>query len=173
MTLFADEGAWSDGFYIVPITPANPLLGQMGNWGAEGVGRASMEGIDVVVAEREVGMEELNAASSRQGKSIQKTSPLAYRAVEVLMDHFKPLEIMELLGLKRRTTYYIIERIRQAQYERQIVEEERIRREVERRLREKAEVEEDRVERDDGGLSVSILREGWERPSRDIRRFRS
>ena len=151
----------------------NQLFGQVGNWDAESVGRASIEGIAVADATREVGMEELNAASSRQGKSIQKTSPLAYRAVEVLMDQFKPLEIMELLGLKRRTTYYIIERIRQAQYERQIVEEERIRREVERRLREKAEVEEDRVERDDGGLSVSILREGWERPSRDIRRFRS
>jgi len=89
------------------------------------------------------------------------------------MDHFKPLEIMELLGLKRRTTYYIIARIRQAQHERRIVEEERIRREVERRLREKAEVEQDHVERDDGSISVSTLREGWERPSRDIRRFRS
>jgi len=145
----------------------------VGNWDAESVGRASIGGIAVVNAKREVGMEERNAASSRQGKSIQKTSPLAYRAVEVLMDQFKPLEIMELLGLKRRTTYYIIERIRQAEYERRIMEEERIRREVERRLREKAEVEQDRVQRDDGGLSVSILREGWERPSRDIRRFRS
>ena len=36
-----------------------------------------------------------------------------------------------------------------------------------------AKMEQDRVERDDGGLSVSTLREGWERPSRDIRRFRS
>ena len=50
-------------------------------------------------------MEELKAASSREGKSIQKTSPLVYRAVEVFMDHFKPLEIMGLLALKRRTTY--------------------------------------------------------------------
>ena len=131
-----------------------------------------MEGIDVVVAEREVEMEERNAAFSRKSKSIQKTSPLVYRAVEVLMDHFKPLEIMELLGLKRRTTYYIIERIRQAQYERRIVEEERIRREVERRLREKAEVEQDHVERDDGSISISNFREAWERPRRDIR-FRS
>lgn len=122
-------------------------------------------------------MEELNAASSRKGKSIQKTSQLVHRAVEVLMDHFKPLEIKELLGLKRRTTYYIIERIRQAEYEREIVEEERRRREREKCERCKremeAEVEQDRPERDDGGLSVSILREGWERPSRDIRRFRS
>ena len=145
----------------------------MGNWGAESVGRTLIEGIAVVAAMGVIGMEERNAASSRKGKSIQKTSPLVYRAVEVLMDHFKPLEIMELLGLKRRTTYYIIERIRQAEYERRIVEEERIRREVERRLREKAEVEEGGVERDDGSLSVSTLREGWERPSRYVRRFRS
>ena len=119
-------------------------------------------------------MEELNAASSRKGKSIQKTSPLVYRAVEVLMNHFKPLEIMELLGLKRRTTYYIIERIRQAEYERLIVEEERKRREREKcesckeKMREGIQAE---VERE--SLSVSTLREGWERPSRDIRRFRS
>ena len=118
-------------------------------------------------------MEQKEVASSRRRKTIQRTTPLVYRAVEVLMDHFKPLEIMELLGLKRRTTYYIIERIRQAEYEREIVEEERIRREVERRLREKAEMEQDRPEREDGSLSVSTLREGWERPSRDIRRFRS
>ena len=118
-------------------------------------------------------MEHMEVASSRGGKTIQRTTPLVYRAVEVLMDHFKPLQIMELLGLKRRTTYYIIERIRQAEYEREVVEEERIRREVERRLREKAEVEEGGVERADGGLSVSIFREGWERPSRHVRRFRS
>ncbi|MHC4310073.1 MAG: hypothetical protein ACYSSN_09030 [Planctomycetota bacterium] len=136
-----------------------------------------MEGIDVVEAERGVGMEERIAASSRKGKSIQKTSPLVYRAVEVLMDHFKPLEIMGLLGLKRRTAYYIIERIRQVQYERRVVEAERERREREKCERCKremeAEMEQDRVERDDGSLSVATLREGWERPSRDIRRFRS
>jgi len=148
----------------------------MGNWGAESVGRTLMEGIDVVAAEREVEMEERNAAFSRKSKSIQKTSPLVYRAVEVLMDHFKPLEIKELLGLKRRTTYYIIERIRQAQYEREIVEEERRRREREKCERCKREMEagmeQDRLERDDGGLSVAALREGWERPSPHIRRFR-
>lgn len=93
------------------------------------------------------------------------------------MNHFKPLEIMELLGMKRRTTYYIIERIRQAQYEREIVEEERLRREKEKceecRRQIEAEMEQDRVERDDGSLSVATLREGWERPSPHIRRFRS
>lgn len=62
------------------------------------------------------------------------------------------------------------------------MEEERISREVERREREKCEkckremearMEQNRAQRDDGRLSVSTLQEGWERPSRDILRFRS
>lgn len=119
-------------------------------------------------------MEHKEVASSRRRKTIQRTSPLVYRAVEVLMEHFKPLEIMELLGMKRRTTYYIIERIRQAQYERRIVEAERERREREECERCKEEMRagiQAEVERE--SLNVGTLREGWERPSRDIRRFRS
>jgi hypothetical protein len=149
----------------------------VGNWGAGSVGRVSMGGSAVVAAMRAVEMEERNATSNRKGKSIQKTSPLVYRAVEVLMDHFEPLEIKELLNLKRRTCYHLIQRIKQEQYERRIAEKERQRREREKcescREEMQAEVEQDRVERDDGSLSVSTLREGWERPSRDIRRFRS
>ena len=133
-----------------------------------------MEGIDVAELKRELGMEEMNAISGRKGKTVQRTSPLVYRAVEVLMDHFKPLEIMELLGLKRRTTYYIIERIRQAQYERRTAEAERERREREKCERCKEgmrEVIQAEVGRE--SLSLATLREGWQRPSRGIRRFRS
>jgi hypothetical protein len=74
------------------------------------------------------------------------------------MDHFKPLEIMELLALKRRTTYYIIERIRRAQYERLTMEAERKRRE-----REKCERCRQEMERTDEGVNAASLRPEWQR----------
>ena len=145
-------------FFTCAHTLTFPL---MGTWGAEGMACLSIERVAVIEAGREVGMEERNAASARKGKTGQRTSPLVYRAVEVLMDHFKPLKIMELLRLKRRTTY-IIERIRQAQYEGLTMEQEMERRERERCEWCKRELSAG-MERMEEGVNAASLRPEWQR----------
>jgi predicted DNA-binding protein YlxM (UPF0122 family) len=101
-----------------------------------------------------------------------KTDALTTKAIKLLKDELTALELATLFKIPRRTIYDVVRRIEQLEWEERIVEEERIRREVERRLKEKAEEEQKRLEQD-RSISVSTLREKWQKPSRHIRRFRS
>jgi predicted DNA-binding protein YlxM (UPF0122 family) len=107
-----------------------------------------------------------------------KTDELTTKAIKLLKDELTALELATLFKVPRRTVYDVVRRIEHREWEERIVEEERVRREVERRLKQKAEGEQrqlgqNRGQREDGSISVASLREGWERPSRGIRRFRS
>ena len=100
---------------------------------------------------------------SRKGRSVRRTDELTQRAATILVSFgFKPLQLMHVLGLTRRTAYNVAKRARD---------------ELERMWQE-TQAQAERARKAEERVNAASLREPWQRADsslklKDIRRFRS